>query len=143
MPSIPWSGDGLTAELTAEGTIPEDVFNKAMVTTLEESLAAAEKIGYPVMLKVSKIWCFLASPALLNIALMLNLFHDVFFQASEGGGGKGIRLSKNADELKTNFVQVQNEVPGSPMFMMQLCTNARHLEVQIVGDEHGKLDFIL
>lgn len=57
VPSIPWSGDGLTAELTAEGTIPEDVFNKAMVTTLEESLAAAEKIGYPVMLKVSEIPC--------------------------------------------------------------------------------------
>ena len=29
------------------------------------------------------------------------------------------------------------QVPGSPMFMMQLCKNARHLEVQIVGDEHG------
>lgn len=36
VPSIPWSGDGLTAELTAEGTIPEEVFNKAMVTTVEE-----------------------------------------------------------------------------------------------------------
>jgi hypothetical protein len=34
-------------------------------------------------------------------------------------------------------LQVSNEVPGSPMFMMQLCTQARHLEVQIVGDEHG------
>ena len=32
---------------------------------------------------------------------------------------------------------MQNEVPGSPIFMMQLCTNARHLEVQIVGDEYG------
>lgn len=43
-----------------------------------QSLAAAERIGYPVMLK-----------------------------ASEGGGGKGIRLSQNAEELKTNFVQVR------------------------------------
>ena len=58
-------------------------------------------------------------------------------KASEGGGGKGIRMAKNLEELKTNFVQVQNEVPGSPIFMMQLCTNARHLEVQIVGDEYG------
>jgi acetyl-CoA carboxylase/biotin carboxylase 1 len=46
-------------------------------------------------------------------------------------------MSYNDDELATNFVQVSNEVPGSPMFMMQLCTGARHLEVQIVGDEHG------
>ncbi|RYH29348.1 hypothetical protein EON65_08795 [archaeon] len=58
-------------------------------------------------------------------------------KASEGGGGKGIRMANNVDELRTNFVQVQNEVPGSPIFMMQLCTNARHLEVQIVGDEYG------
>lgn len=35
------------------------------------------------------------------------------------------------------FIQVQNEVPGSPIFMMQLCQGARHIEVQIVGDEHG------
>ena len=56
----------------------------------------AEKIGYPVMLK-----------------------------ASEGGGGKGIRMVKNPEDLRTNFIQVQNEVPGSPIFMMQLCTQAR------------------
>ena len=46
-------------------------------------------------------------------------------------------MSNNDEELRTNFVQVSNEVPGSPMFMMQLCTQARHIEVQIVGDEHG------
>merc|ERR1719453_1231210 len=58
-------------------------------------------------------------------------------KASEGGGGKGIRMVKTPKELKTNFIQVQNEVVGSPIFLMQLCTGARHLEVQIVGDEHG------
>ena len=31
VPSIPWSGDGLTAELTSDGRVPEDTFNKAMV----------------------------------------------------------------------------------------------------------------
>ena len=55
-----------------------------MVTTEEECIAAAERIGYPVMLK-----------------------------ASEGGGGKGIRMSKDAAELRNNFVQVTNEVPGA------------------------------
>ena len=53
------------------------------------------------------------------------------------GPMKGI-LSHTEDELVSNFHQVSNEVPGSPMFMMQLCTNARHLEVQIVGDKHGQ-----
>jgi acetyl-CoA carboxylase/biotin carboxylase 1 len=89
--------------------VSKDVFDKAMVTTVDEAVASAARIGYPVMLK-----------------------------ASEGGGGKGIRMSANEDELRSNFVQVQNEVPGSPMFMMQLCTEARHLEVQIIGDEHGQ-----
>ena len=93
--------------VTAEGTIPK-TFDKAMVTTVEECVAAADRIGFPVMLK-----------------------------ASEGGGGKGIRMSANKEELISNFDQVKAEVPGSPMFMMQLCTEARHLEVQIVGDEHG------
>lgn len=34
--------------------------------------------------------------------------------------------------------QVSNEVVGSPIFLMQLCSGARHIEVQIVGDEHGQ-----
>ena len=38
VPSIPWSGDGLEAILTEEGTIPIDIFNKAMVTTIDECL---------------------------------------------------------------------------------------------------------
>jgi len=108
VPSIPWSGVGLTAELQEDGTIPDDTFRKACVSTVDEALAASRKIGFPIMIK-----------------------------ASEGGGGKGIRMATNEDEVRANFQQVQNEVAGSPIFMMQLCKNARHLEVQIVGDEHG------
>ena len=55
------------------------------------SLQAAEKVGYPVMIK-----------------------------ASEGGGGKGIRKARNAEEFASLFNQVQAEVPGSPIFIMQL-----------------------
>eukprot|EP01039_Chlorochromonas_danica_P007440 gene7440-8227_t len=108
VPSIPWSGDGIVSQLNEEGVIPKEIFDQACVFNVEQAATMAEKIGYPVMIK-----------------------------ASEGGGGKGIRKANNADELRTNFIQVQNEVPGSPIFMMQLCTNARHLEVQIVGDEYG------
>ena len=101
VPSIPWSGslgnegdDGpLQANLQEDGTIPLDIFNTAMVTTVEEAVDAAKRIGFPVMLK-----------------------------ASEGGGGKGIRMNDNEEELRANFPQVEAEVPGSPMFMMQLCT---------------------
>lgn len=34
-------------------------------------------------------------------------------------------------------MQVQTEVPGSPIFIMQLAQHARHLEVQILADEYG------
>jgi acetyl-CoA carboxylase / biotin carboxylase 1 len=115
VPSIPWSGDHITldvkkrqAEAKGEDIIPKELFAEACITTADEAKKVADKIGYPVMIK-----------------------------ASEGGGGKGIRLANNVEELKTNFIQVQNEVPGSPIFMMKLCTQARHIEVQIVGDEHG------
>ena len=108
VPSIPWSGGGIKSKLNDQGVIPKDVFDSACVFTAEDAEARANDIGYPVRIK-----------------------------ASEGGGGKGIRMTKDVDELRTNFLQVQNEVPGSPIFMMQLCTNARHLEVQIVGDEYG------
>jgi len=117
VPSIPWSGsfgddendDGpLQAKLTEDGTIPEDTFRKACVADVDEALRVAERVGYPVMLK-----------------------------ASEGGGGKGIRMNQDARDLAANFPQVAAEVPGSPIFLMQLVTGARHLEVQVVGDEHG------
>jgi acetyl-CoA carboxylase/biotin carboxylase 1 len=108
VPSIPWSGDGITSKLNDEGVVPKEDFDAACIFSVEEAAERATKVGYPVMIK-----------------------------ASEGGGGKGIRMANNEEELRTNYVQVVNEVPGSPVFMMQLCTGARHLEVQIVGDEYG------
>jgi len=117
VPSIPWSGsyggkdDGpLQAELTEEGTIADEVFEKATCRNVEEAVEAAKRIGYE---------------------------NGIMIKASEGGGGKGIRFVDNEEDLRNAYVQVQNEVIGSPIFLMQLCKNARHLEVQIVGDEHG------
>lgn len=77
VPSIPWSGDGLVANLTEEGTIPDETFQKGCIHSLQEALDVADRIGYPVMLK-----------------------------ASEGGGGKGIRMSANKEELVSNYDQV-------------------------------------
>jgi len=117
VPAIPWSGsfggpdDGpLQADLNEEGTIPEEIFEKATCRNVEEAIEAAERIGYE---------------------------NGLMIKASEGGGGKGIRFVDNEKDLRNAFIQVQNEVVGSPIFIMQLCKNARHLEVQIVGDEHG------
>lgn len=117
VPSIPWSGsfggvdDGpLEADLTAEGTIPEDTFEQATCRNVDEAIEAARKIGYE---------------------------NGIMIKASEGGGGKGIRFVENEEDLANAYIQVSNEVIGSPIFIMQLCKNARHIEVQIVGDQHG------
>ena len=50
-------------------------------------------------------------------------------KASEGGGGKGIRKVEKPEEFAAAFRQVQNEIPGSPIFVMKLAKCARHLEV--------------
>ena len=91
-----------------ETSIPEDVLLAATLGDLDQAEESAEKVGFPLMIK-----------------------------ASEGGGGKGIRMVTNMEELRTGFVQVQAEVPGSPVFIQQLSTNSRHLEVQVVADKHG------
>ncbi|KAL7542231.1 hypothetical protein ACHAXR_013354, partial [Thalassiosira sp. AJA248-18] len=117
VPSIPWSGsfggpdDGpLQANLNAEGTIPSEIFEQGTTRNVEEAVEAAKRIGYE---------------------------NGIMIKASEGGGGKGIRFVDNEADLRNAFVQVSNEVIGSPIFIMQLCKNARHIEVQIVGDQHG------
>jgi len=115
--SIPWSGsfggpdDGpLQANLNAEGTIPDEIFEKGTCRTVEEAVEAGRKIGYE---------------------------NGLMVKASEGGGGKGIRFVENEEELIAAYPTVASEVVGSPIFVMQLCKNARHIEVQIVGDQHG------
>ena len=87
---------------------PRRSSTKGTVSTVEQAKEAVKHIGFPVMIK-----------------------------ASEGGGGKGIRMVQEEKDLESSFCQVQNEVPGSPIFMMQLCQGARHIEVQIMGDEYG------
>lgn len=57
-------------------------------------------------------------------------------KASEGGGGKGIRKALAPEDVAPAYRQVTSEVAG-PVFVMKLITACRHLEVQILADEHG------
>ncbi|CAH1280830.1 unnamed protein product [Diabrotica balteata] len=109
VPTLPWSGSGLTAQYSGKKIkISSELFARGCVHTAEEGLAAAHKIGFPVMIK-----------------------------ASEGGGGKGIRKVEQADDFAAAFRQVQTEIPGSPIFVMKLAKCARHLEVQLLADMYG------
>ncbi|CAH0549066.1 unnamed protein product [Brassicogethes aeneus] len=109
VPTLPWSGSELKAQYSGKKIkISSELFAKGCVTSPEQGLTAAQKIGFPVMIK-----------------------------ASEGGGGKGIRKVENADEFPAAFRQVQTEIPGSPIFVMKLAKCARHLEVQLIADNYG------
>ncbi|KAM4886700.1 acetyl-CoA carboxylase 1 [Sylvia borin] len=114
IPTLPWSGSGLRVDWQENDlqkrilSVPQELYEKGYVKDADDGLRAAEEVGYPVMIK-----------------------------ASEGGGGKGIRKVNNADDFPNLFRQVQTEVPGSPIFVMRLAKQSRHLEVQILADQYG------
>ncbi|XP_053336754.1 acetyl-CoA carboxylase 2 isoform X2 [Clarias gariepinus] len=115
IPTLPWSGSGLKVAWREEEqtlghviSVPQELYAQGCVRDVDEGLEGAEKIGYPVVIK-----------------------------ASEGGGGKGIRKVDRAEDFPSFFRQVQVEVPGSPIFIMQLAQHARHQEVQILSDQYG------
>jgi acetyl-CoA carboxylase/biotin carboxylase 1 len=86
VPTMAWSGTGVSETVLTESglvTVSDEVYKTACVTTYEEGLDRAEKIGYPVMIK-----------------------------ASEGGGGKGIRKVEGPENFKNAFTAVAGEVPG-------------------------------
>ncbi|KXS21117.1 hypothetical protein M427DRAFT_93711 [Gonapodya prolifera JEL478] len=112
VPCIDWNGVGITVpEVRDEQgvlVIPDDIMDQATVKDAATGLQHAKRIGFPVMIK-----------------------------ASEGGGGKGIRKVTDEDQFQNLFEQVKKEVPGSPIFIMKMMSNARHLEVQLLADHYG------
>ena len=108
MSCIGWNGDQLRCNYKADGCIPQEVYDQANVTTVELAITECARVGFPVMIK-----------------------------ASEGGGGKGVRKAECEADVATAYRQVQGEVPGSPIFIMKLAPRARHLEVQLLADQHG------
>ncbi|TFY80056.1 hypothetical protein EWM64_g3963 [Hericium alpestre] len=111
VPTMPWSGTGISETTLSESgfvTVPDNAYQDACVKSVEEGLIKAEHIGWPVMIK-----------------------------ASEGGGGKGIRKVDSPDQFKNAYGAVAGEIPGSPIFIMKLAGQARHLEVQLLADQYG------
>lgn len=81
---------------------------------LAEAQRMAEVIGYPVMLK-----------------------------ASWGGGGRGMRVIENAGDLAGQLEAARREALSAfgndEVYLEKLVRNARHIEVQLLGDKHGGL----
>ena len=112
VPCVAWSGSGISSTqidpATGHVSVPPTAYTLATTLDVGQGLRHAERIGFPVMIK-----------------------------ASEGGGGKGIRMVSSLNDFPTAFEQVSREIPGSPIFIMKVVSNARHLEVQLLADEYG------
>lgn len=81
------------------------------VASVEEAERAAQRIGYPVMLK-----------------------------ACAGGGGRGIRLIRSADDLKTHICRQppsSRSLGDGSVYLEKYIFPARHVELQILADEHS------
>ncbi len=85
-----------------------------ILDTVEEALAFAERVKYPVLLK-----------------------------AVAGGGGKGIRMVKEESEMEAAFLNAKNEAKAAfgndDLYLEKCILSARHIEVQILADEHGNV----
>lgn len=108
-------GDKTAArQLAKETGVPLAEGSDGIVKTIEDAAAWAEKIGYPVMLK-----------------------------ASAGGGGKGIRVAENADELAEAYATASSEAIANfgdgRLYMEKYISRPRHIEVQILADTHGNV----
>ncbi|MEX0714095.1 MAG: pyruvate carboxylase [Pirellulales bacterium] len=76
-------------------------------------------------------------------ALAKELGYPVLLKAAKGGGGRGMRVVKGPAELAGALEQAQREAQsafGSPdVFLEKYIERPRHIEVQLMGDQHGNL----
>ncbi len=98
--------------VTEKAGIPLIPGMKGKSVDIEECVAEAEKIGYPVLLK-----------------------------ASAGGGGKGMRVARNRDELVSAAEAGMREAKsafGDPsVYLEKYIEKPRHVEFQVLADKHG------
>lgn len=84
------------------------------IADTDHAVQIAEEIGYPVMIK-----------------------------ASAGGGGKGIRVAHNRQDVLEGFPAVRAEARGAfgddRIFIEKFIVDPRHIEIQVLGDKHGNV----
>lgn len=113
--AIDGMGDKITSKATAEKAGVSTVpGSKDIIKDGKHALKLAKEIGFPVMLK-----------------------------ASAGGGGKGIRIVREGDDMEMMFSSVTNEgqknFGDGRIFMEKYIENPRHIEIQVVADKHGNV----
>lgn len=108
-------GDKIMAKkIATRCNVPIIESNKKKLTSLKVALSEAATIGYPLMLK-----------------------------AASGGGGRGMRVIRNPENLELYFDSARNESLNAfgddTMFLEKYVEDPKHIEVQIVADNHGNI----
>ncbi|MFT4762387.1 MAG: pyruvate carboxylase, partial [Saprospiraceae bacterium] len=108
-------GDKITTKVLArKHGIPLIEDSKRDLTSIEIAVEEAAVIGYPVMVK-----------------------------AAGGGGGRGMRIARSEEELRVEFFEAKGEAKtafnNDVVFIEKYIENPKHIEVQILGDQHGNL----
>lgn len=108
-------GDKVRAKVVAKAVgVPLIPDSQTELLSLKDAMVEAEQIGYPVMLK-----------------------------AAAGGGGRGMRVVRNEEDLSKAFFEARNEAAKAfgddTVFLEKFIENPKHLEVQILGDNHGNI----
>jgi acetyl-CoA carboxylase biotin carboxylase subunit len=107
-------GDKVAARRTmAEAGVPVIPGTEDAIDDPRGAREAAEQIGFPVMIK-----------------------------AAGGGGGKGMRIARTADEFERLFTMARVEAEAAfgngALYLERLLESARHVEIQVLGDRHGR-----
>ena len=101
-------------EMMKKAGVPVIPGSDGSVKKIEEAKKISEKIGYPVILK-----------------------------AASGGGGKGIRIVNNSEEIEKAYKIVKQEAKNSfnddEIYIEKFIQNPRHVEIQILADEYGSI----
>jgi acetyl-CoA carboxylase biotin carboxylase subunit len=104
-------------QVMEEAGVPILPGTKGIVKSPEEGLETAQRIGFPVMIK-----------------------------AAAGGGGRGMRVVRDASEFATSLAQAQSEAAAAfgsgDMYMEKLVERPRHIEFQVLADEHGNVEIL-
>ncbi len=101
-------------ELMKKAGVPTVPGSEGLVDELDDAIQIAEEIGYPVIIK-----------------------------ATAGGGGKGMRVARDRNELIKNFemarVEAQSAFGNPGVYIEKFIVNPRHIEVQLLGDGRGNV----
>lgn len=88
--------------------------SEGVVRTVEEAIATAQVTGVPLMIK-----------------------------ASAGGGGKGMRIVRDIEEVEKAYTQAKleamNAFGNDDVYIEKFVENPRHVEIQVLGDKHGNV----